>query len=80
MTSISDTIRLTNQALENALTAASVPKITASDKQAPIHYYQQSAKSHFKVPKKTVTDDNDSELQRKEATEEHEIKHIDIRI
>lgn len=79
MTSISDTIRLTNQALENALTTASVPKITASDKQAPIHQHQPSTKTNVKVTKKTVADD-DTESHKDESTQENEIKHIDIRI
>lgn len=79
MTSISDTIRLTNQALENALTTASVPKITASDKQTPIHHRQQPAtKSNGKVTKKSVAEN--IELETDKPNDEEDIKHIDIRI
>ncbi len=78
MTSISDTIRLTNQALENALTTASVPKVSASDKQTPIYHRQQPAKRYHKATQKVRVDE--AEIHTNEPKDEDGIKHVDIRI
>jgi hypothetical protein len=74
MSSISDTLQITRQALETALTANRTARISATGKKNPIPERQ-----YHKRQLLTITDENESK-EEGITTEETLPKHIDIRI
>lgn len=76
MNSISDTIRIANQAIENALTTSGTRKIAATNHTRVIE--KQKNPSQYSSEHKDMGDnseENDAEL-----SDEAAIKHIDLRI
>ncbi|MCS5709824.1 hypothetical protein [Candidatus Berkiella aquae] len=75
MNSISDTIRIANQAIENALTTTGTRKIAATNQSRIIE--KQKHSSHDSSENKDM---NESEENDAQATDDTSIKHIDLRI
>ncbi|HRE30367.1 MAG TPA: hypothetical protein PLD88_00195 [Candidatus Berkiella sp.] len=76
MNTISDTIRIANQAIENALTTTGTQKITAANHIRVIE--KQKNSSQYSPEDKERKES--SEISEAESSDEATIKHIDLRI
>lgn len=80
MPSISDTLHIASQAIENALTANSMQKVTPTTGQSAIHNHKKNTAHYQHSGKMPATEKEDEETKETILTTEKVLSnHIDLR-